>query len=143
MTSDREFEINGRKFKLNKISAIKQFHLTRRLGPILGKLLENLPKFKAVAEKKELSESERLDQFAALSSPLMDGISKLPDAEAEFVFYGLLSCVDMQQTTQNWMRVSTDTMIMVQDLELPALLQIAGRAFMFNIAGFFSGLPQK
>ena len=36
---DNDFEIGGRQFKLNKIDAIKQFHVARRVSPILGDLM--------------------------------------------------------------------------------------------------------
>ncbi len=73
----------------------------------------------------------------------MTGLSKLSDADAEFVLYGLLAAAEVQQQAGNWAQVSTGSMLMIQDLELPMLLQIAGRAFMFNLSGFFSALPRQ
>lgn len=142
--SERDFEIGGKKFKLNKIDAFKQFHIVRRIAPILKDLLPLLGEFQKVAKNPEgLSETEKLDQFAKLAGPFMEGISKLSDADSDKVLYGLLSSVEMQQDAGNWARVSSDSMLMMQTMELPVLLQIAGRAFMYNLSGFFAGLPQK
>ncbi len=96
-----------------------------------------------VAGKKDLSESEKLDQFALIASPLMTGLSKLSDEDSNKVLFGLLASVEVQQEAGNWARVSTDSMLMMQDMELPILLQVAGRAFMFNLAGFFAALPRQ
>lgn len=142
--SDRDFEIGSNKFKLNKIDAFKQFHIVRRVSPILADLLPAMKNFQKATTGKELSEEEKLDQFAEVAAPLMKGLSKLSDADSELVLYGLLQSVEWQQSGGNWMRVSNGSMLMVQDtFELPVLLQLAGRAFMFNLAGFFAGLPKS
>lgn len=142
--SDRDFQIGSRKFKLNKIDAFKQFHIVRRISPILADLLPSLGEFKKISEKGEsISESDKLDSFAKLAAPLMNGLSKLSDVDADRVLFGLLSSVEVLQTTGNWAKVSSDSMLMIQDMELPILLQIAGRAFMFNLADFFAALPNK
>lgn len=140
--SDRDFEIGGRNFKLNKINAFKQFHIVRKMAPILADLLPAMGDVQKV-NKSEISESEKFEELAKIAAPFMLGISKLSDEDADKVLYGLLSSVEIQQPAGNWARVSTDTMLMMQDLDLPVLLQLAGRAFMFNLAGFFGALPQR
>lgn len=135
--SERDFEISSRKFKLNKIDAFKQFHIVRRLAPILGDLI-------SVAQKvKALNPSHINEEQIQMITPIMNGISKLSDADANLVLLGLCSAVEMQQMPLgNWARVATDAGLMFQDLELPVLLQIAGRSFSYNLAGFFGSLPQ-
>lgn len=135
--SDRDFEIGTRKFKLNKMDAFKQFHIVRRIGPILADLLPALKDIKKVSEG-ENSESDKLDQFARIATPLMTGLSKLSDEDSNKVLFGLLSSVEVQQGMGNWAKISTDTALMMNDLELPVLLQAAGKAFMFNLSGFFA-----
>lgn len=139
---EKNFEFGGRKFQLSKIDALKQFHIVRRVGPILSDLL---PAMKDIGklQKSDISEGEKLDNIAKFVTPIMEGLSKLSDADSELVLHNLLQSVEMQQVSGNWIRVSNGTLFVVQDLELPALLNLAGRAFMFNLAGFFAGLPQK
>lgn len=140
--SDRDFEIGARKFKLNKIDAFKQFHIVRRLGPILGDIIPVAQKL--VGSKiDDLSEDQKLEQIAKLAAPLMTGFSKLSDEDANKVLLGLCSAVEMQQMPAgNWARVATDSMVMFQDLDLAVLLQVAGRAFVYNLSGFFASAPQ-
>jgi hypothetical protein len=140
---DNTFELSGRSFSLNKIDAFRQFHIVRRIGPILTDLL---PVLKAIASQDtdKMSDGEQLDATIKLATPLMQGLAKLSDADAEYVFQNLLNSVQVKQMPQgNWARVFNNGMLMMNDLELPILFQIAGRALMHNLSGFFAALPQK
>jgi len=141
--SDREFSFGGRQFKLSKIDAFKQFHIVRRIGPILSELLPAMKGMSQLKNFDELPEEKKLEHIAQFATPIMVGLSRLSDADSELVLYGLLSAVEMLHPAGGWSRVSTGSMLMIQDLELPALLQIAGRAFMYNLSGFFAGLPAR
>lgn len=143
--SDRDFSYGGRNFKLNKIDAFKQFHIVRRIGPILSELLPSMKLATSVQNGKDidkLSEDEKLDLIASFATPVMMGLSKLSDADADLVLYGLLQSVEVQQPSGNWAKVATNSVLLMQDVELPSLLQIAGRSFMYNLSGFFAALPR-
>jgi hypothetical protein len=131
-----EFELGGRKFKIGKINAFKQFHLVRRLAPILADMLPAVGDLQKLSKKQQ----EEFDQTAKILAPVLTGFSKLSDQDSEFVLYGLLSCVEVQ-LGNSWSKVSTESMLMIQDLELPSLLQIAARSFMSNLSSFFLTLP--
>lgn len=133
---DNSFQLGGKNFKLSKIDAFKQFHIVRRIGPILSEMLS------AMKDIQKVSKDDQLESVAKIAAPIMNGLSKLSDADSELVMFGLLSAVEMQQASGNWARVSTGSMLMIQDMELPVMLQLAGRAFMFNLSSFFSALPQ-
>lgn len=141
--TDREFEIGGRKFKLCKINAFKQFHIVRRIGPLLSDLLPAMKDASRIKSLDALSESDKLEHFAKIASPIMTGLSKLSDADADLVLFGLLASVEVQQAQGNWAMVASNNMLMIQDLELPVLLQLAGRAFAYNLSGFFGALPHQ
>ena len=143
---DREFELNGKNFKLNKINAFKQFHIVRRISPILAELLPVLEDF----NKKQKAtggavENQSFEEVAKIASPIMLGLSKLSDEDSDKVLYGLLASVEMQQGSGGWAKVAVDgnpPMLMMQDMELPILMQVAGRAFFYNLSGFFNVAPR-
>ncbi len=138
--SERDFEVNGKKFKLGKIDPIKQFHIVRRMGPVMSEILPAAMDFNRAQKTLNMEDQDAVfGEAAKVFAPVMVGLSKLSDADADRVLYGLLASVEVQQSTGNWARVANDSMIMMQDLELPVLMQIAGRAFMFNLSGFTSG----
>jgi hypothetical protein len=137
---EKEFSLSGINFRLNKIDAFKQFHIVRRLGPILTDLLPAMKEFSNLDGK---SEDEKLESVSRLAQPFMNGIAKLSDADAELVFQGLLASVEFQGPVGMWARLFSNQTLMAQNLELPILFQIAGRALMFNLYGFFAALPAK
>jgi hypothetical protein len=140
---DRSFELNGKQFQLSKIDAFKQFHIVRKIAPILGDLIPAMKDMHKVMNVESLSESEKFDQFAQIAAPLMNGISRLSDVDADRVLYGLLSSVEMKQEAGNYARVASGDMLMIQNLDLSILLQLAGRAFIFNLQDFFAALPRQ
>lgn len=141
MNENNEFEVGGYKFQLTKIDAIKQFHIVRRLGPILGDLIPMAQKLKGI-DTNNMTEEQKLDQFAKLLTPFITGLSKLSDADADLVLFGLCSSAQIHQKQfNNWARVATGSVLSFQ-LPLPVLLQVAGRAFAYNLADFFAMSPQ-
>ncbi len=141
--NERDFELGGKKFKLNKIDAFKQFHIVRRLAPILADLIPAMKNMAATAKNMaSASESEKFEAFAEIATPLLNGLSKLSDTDANLVLHGLLASVGMSQQPAGWAKISNGEMLMFADMELPILLQLAGRAFSFNMSAFFALLPQ-
>ena len=137
------FEAAGKKFKLGKIDALKQFHIVRRIGPIITEMMPVIATI-ARAKNDHLSEEEKLADFAKIAEPIMKGLSGLSDADADYVLFRLLSSVEVHQPQFNsWAKIANDSGIMMQDIELPTLLQVAGKALMFNLKGFFDLLPRK
>lgn len=139
--SDRDFKIGSSEFQLSKMDAFKQFHIVRRIAPILGDLLPVISKAKQL-NSGELSEEQKLESLGAVMTPIMTGLSKLSDEDANKVLFGLLSSVSLKQSAGNFARLATDTQLMFADLELPVLMQAAGRAFAYNLSGFFGALPR-
>jgi hypothetical protein len=137
---NNNFEIGDRKFKVSKINAMKQFHIVRRIGPILG---EMMPAIQKIAKSKEqLSQEEQLEHAAEFVTPIMNGLSRLSDKDADFVLFSLLAAVEINQDGA-WSKLVVNDNLMFDMLGLPVLLQAAGRAFMYNMTGFFGALRQS
>jgi hypothetical protein len=138
--ADNSFKIGNVDFKTKKLNAFQQFHICRKLAPILGDLLPMAGKFSKMTEAE--IDKELADGKIEGLKPILDGLAKLSEEDTNKVLLGLLSAVEMKQEHGNWAPVANPTMILFNDLELPVLLQAAGRAFMYNMSGFFSVLPQ-
>jgi hypothetical protein len=144
--TENSFKINDEEFQLTKLSAMKQFHVARKVAPILADLLPAMAGIQKINDKKpesQLTESEKLEEFARVLGPVVEGLSKLSDKDSEYVLNSLLSSAEVKQKQfGSWAKVATEHGLQIQNLDLPILLQVAGRAFVFNLAGFFNVLPK-
>lgn len=116
-----DFIVNGINYKAGTLPAIKQFHVIRRCAPLLA----------GIADKNKALEG------------IFNAIGTLKDDDAEFILFGLLSCVEREQTGIGWAKITTSTgnSLMFQDIDLAAMMQIAFKAFQANFQGFLAALP--
>ena len=113
-----DFAINGVNYKAAKLPAIKQFHIVRRVAPLLAGMT---------------------DKDKALEG-IMNGIGSLKDEDANYILFGLLACVEREQSGHGWAKVSVGESLMFQDIDLGVMFQIATKAFQENYSGFLDGL---
>ena len=140
--SDKDFTINGTEYKVSKIDAMKQFHIVRRISPILAELAPSMSQIARMAKGDAKSEADKFEEFAKILAPIFLGLAKLSDTDANYVLYGLLGAIEKKQPTGNWAKLAQGDQLMFHDMELPIMLQAAGRAFAFNLSSFFAVLPQ-
>jgi len=123
-----EFELNGQTYRTGKIDARSQFHIVRRLAPVLGE----------IAPAAAGGNMGGLDALP----PLANAIAKLSDADADYCLFGLLAVVSRKQPQgTGWGPVSTGNTLMYADIDMVGMLQLAWKALEFNMSGFFAALP--
>lgn len=122
-----EFELSGNKYIVGKLDARLQFHIIRRLAPVLSEL--------APALKNKNVGAEAL-------VPLTGAIAKLSDEDADYCLFGLLKAVNrFQGQGLGTGPVATGNTLMYNDIDVPTMLQLAWKSMSFNMSGFFAGLP--
>ena len=143
MIESKAFEVNGVKFQMMKLDAMKQFHIARRIGPILSELLPSLKEIAATSKgMPEAVGGDQMDAIAKVIGPIMMGLSRLSEEDSERLLKDLLARVQMWDTRFNtWVNLIAANQIALQDIELPTLIQIAGQSFAFNLSGFFNARP--
>jgi hypothetical protein len=118
-----EFDLNGIGYKAEKLDAMKQFHIARKLAPVLSEL--------APGQNQE-------SQISGLAS----AISKIGDKEAEFVIYSLLSCVKRKMGHGlGYSKVANESSLMYDDIDLKAMMHLVWQSLQFNFSDFFGALP--
>lgn len=121
-----EIQINEKKYRTGRMDARRQFHVVRRLAPILSGLTDL---------KKMMGEP-----LAALG-PLADAVASMSDQDADYVINSCLSCVERQQSAGGWAKVMVDDALMFQDLDMAAMLRLTWAVLQENLQGFFDALP--
>ena len=135
--NERDFEISGHKFKLNKIDVLRQHRIAKRISPVLTEVASVAMTISKM--DPNLSDNEKFDHIIKNGKPVIDAYAKLSDESSDFLLIELCSSVEIfQAQTNNWARVARDGMILFSALDLMTLYKIAGRAFMYNLGGFIN-----
>jgi hypothetical protein len=127
----QELEIEGRKYRTGKLDAFKQYHLMRKLLPLLSGLGETF---------SERDPTVQRDFWKALA-PIAQAISDMSVEDSEWLLKTCLSVV----TTHNgraWIPITTaQGSLMFEDIEMSTMVQLAFAAIQDNLGSFFP-VPQ-
>jgi hypothetical protein len=127
--SSLEFTHAGQNYKAGKLDAMRQFHVMRRLAPLLPEL--------AGAGLKPGGDP------LAILEPLARIVSTMQDADVEYVLNSCMAVVERQQSGGAWAKIqAAPGALMFPDIDMAAMLAIAWQVLQHNLSGFFAGLPQ-
>lgn len=124
-----EFVVNGETYRSAKMSAMKQFSVSRRLLPVLATLKE-IP---AMAEGAALDPTSFLE-------PMARAVAQMPDEDCTFVLAECLSVTQRKQSgDMGWVTVWNRTAgePQMDDIDMLAMLNIAARVLGDNFQTFF------
>jgi hypothetical protein len=132
-----EFEISGQRYRAEKLDAFKQLHVSRKIAPIVPKLL---PMFLKFAESGDAMKAD-LTGMAQAFEPLAQALADMPDADCEYVFNACLGVVARNQQG-NWASVWNQNAksLMFDDIDLGQMTQIAVKVIWDSLGPFISGL---
>jgi hypothetical protein len=118
-----EFEVDGQTYRSGKMSARTQFHVLRRMAPIVGPL-------QAMSASPGAAET-----LAAL----VEAIGSLSDEASDYIMDNCLAVVDRKQGETGWAKIKPagGSAIMFADIDLMAMLQIASHVLRDNFTPLF------
>jgi hypothetical protein len=129
-----EFDIAGQQYRAGKLNAIQQLHLSRRLAPIIPKLLPAL----AGMEEGAID----VGAIASAFDPLAGALAEMSDADCEYIC-GLCLGVVSRQQGEKWSSIWANKSLMFDDIDLAAMLQIVVKVIGDNLGSFTQGLLAK
>ena len=140
-----ELEIGGNTYRINSMSAMTQFHVMRKLGPVLPGIVPVLAQAAAALPQADGQEDggamTTVDGVAAIAMaalPLLDGLAAMADADAEYVINHCLSAVMRRDPGgKSWNAVSRDGVTMFDDIDLMASMQLVWAVLRENYTSFF------
>lgn len=117
------FEVNGHEYSIRKIDAIKQFHIARRIAPVLGGIME-----------AQAAGAETMEGFLPA---MIEAVGKMSDVDTEYVINNCLLAVQRKHG-DGWTAVmSKNGARMFDDMDLKELLTIVGKVIQENMGDFF------
>lgn len=87
-----QLELDGHTYRIDAMPAMVQFHVMRKIGPVLSTLT---PVIEAMNEL-QLNDDPDLDDLAVLSQaaqPLAYALASLPDDHATYIINSAMACV--------------------------------------------------
>ena len=140
-----ELEIGGNTYRINNMPAMTQFHVMRKLGPVLPGIVPVLAQAAAALPQADGQEDggamTTVDGVAAIAMaacPLLDGLAAMADADAEYVINHCLSAVMRRDAGgKSWSAVHRDGVTMFDDIDLMASMHLVWAVLRENYTGFF------
>lgn len=127
-----EIEVAGQTYRIGKLNAIQQFHVSRRLGPVMAAVGISLQSLSAgmLAD---------LSDFSAIIGPATEVMSKMTDEETNYIIFTCLGCVGRQEEAR-WAPVVQGSNFMYQDIDMPVMIRLVVAVLQDNIGNFLQGL---
>jgi hypothetical protein len=132
-----EIDINGAKFSTGKLNAMQQFHVARRLAPILLAFGSA-----AGAAVKQLDNSGSISGDIALlgeMGPVAEAIAQMSDIDSEYVLSNCLS-VCQRQDGAAWQKVYQMNGGFLYPMEIDVMMRLTATVIKENLGNFFSAL---
>lgn len=128
-----EIDIGGNKYQIAKLNAFQQFHVARRIAPIMFSL--------GTAASTFLAKDKETAAVLKAIEPMVNVISQMSDADSQYVLNACLSVCSRQQGS-GYSRIFVDgSGLMFQDIDLPTMMQLAYAVIQDNLGNFIHALP--
>ncbi|MGM1003054.1 hypothetical protein GPS59_12810 [Acinetobacter haemolyticus] len=139
-------EINGIEYSIGRLNAVDQFHVSRKIAPIVPKLMPiiaevakgDLAKAIESIEGDESGDLSDLQPLADALSPLMDAIAQMPEDDVNYIIFKCLSV-----SKRGGAAVCRNNTIMFDDIDMTQLLPLVIATIRINLGNFIQGLLMK
>lgn len=122
-------EVGGQKYRIGRIDARKQFHVARRLAPLLAGMSN--------AFGGNTGKTAGFEKFIV---PLTDALSGMSDEDVDYVLDICLGvCQRVQPNGQGAPVIARGGGLMFEDIDMGQMIQLAVKVIQENLGGFFPG----
>lgn len=131
-----EFEMAGVQYRIGKLDAFKQFHVSRKIAPLIPTLV---PVFVKLSQSGKLTDD--LSSLSEVLQPFADGIAAMSDNDAEYVLGTCLSVV-RRKSGDTWAPIwhSDKSVCMFDDIDMGGMISIAVRVIQESLGPFIAGM---
>lgn len=131
-----ETTIENVTYRIDKMPVRTQFHVLRKIGPLLTKL-DKLPGLFMLAQKTGMSKDELAMVLFNAISPMLNALADLPQEDADFVMDQCLLVVHRKdEASGKFSPLFTGAMLMFP-MELPLMMTVVFEVLKHNYDNFF------
>jgi hypothetical protein len=132
----QEVEIGGNRYRTGKLDAFKQFHLFRKLMPVLsgmGETFSDMPDTNS-------GEIALNDKFWSAMGPVANAVAEMSQQDSEFILKTCLQACSMWNGA-SWVRITAaNGELMFEEIDMMGMLQLTFEVIKDNLGSFF-GAP--
>lgn len=131
--------VGGQAYRVGRLDAMKQFHVARKLAPVIT----SLGGMSDVVKSLKGGEAAGGIELASLR-PVMDALASMPEADCEFILGTCLAAVQRKSDggtgwTPIW-NVGAKR-LQFEDIGLTGMLEITAAVLRSNLGNFFPAAP--
>ena len=130
-------ELKGNEYRIGKLDAMRQLHVSRRIAPIIPTLV---PVFLKIAQQGDVMKD--LAGVAELCEPFAEALAEMSDEHSEYIFATCLSVVKRQTSPTNFAPVwsASAKACMFDDIDLGDMIQLVLAVIQDSLGPFIRGL---
>ncbi len=132
---DHTIEIAGQTYRVGRLNAKMQLHVFRRLGPILAAVGKSAKDMISAHGSLVAAESQGAS-LNDLLGPVMDELSKMKDADVDYIIDACLSCCGRKEG-ERFANLMRGTTLVYQDIDMPVMLRLTIEVLKENLGNFF------
>lgn len=122
---------DGVAYNIGNLDTFTQFHVGRRIMPIVGRVLPAIP----ILIAEGVTEEQRI----LLVAPMVAGeLSQMTDADSEYVIHKCLAVVKRKDETGGWAKMMDGRSLMFQDIKLNTMIGLVLAVIKENMGDFFT-----
>lgn len=134
----KEVEFKGVQYRIGTLDCFKQFHVARRLAPLLASLAKASAEVPASIKEAPDTEENSAKWFETISGPLVDAFATMSDETADYITQTCLAVVQRDAGKGTWAPVLVRQKLMYQDIDMATMVGLTIAVVQDNLAGFFS-----
>lgn len=129
----KQIEVNGQLYSIGQLDARAQFHVSRRIAPILASMGISLATLKAGANLN-------LDTLATSLGPVSEVMASMSDESVDYIISTCFTVVSRKQPEvggkAQWAPAANGARMMFADINMPAMLRIVVAVLQENLMDF-------
>jgi hypothetical protein len=152
MSEDRIVKLGDNNYKIGHLDTFAQFHIARRLAPLLANLGAALKeagpaledKSKQEESKDQASEDAGLEALSVAVGPIAETLSRMPEADVDYILHKCLAVCQREISPNRFapVQLRNGTRLMFEDIDMSVLLGLTINTIQDNLSSFFPTGPQ-
>lgn len=127
-------EAGGHTYGVSTLDTFTQWHLARKMGPLLIPILPMVMRLYAAGQKKMVF-GDLMKEIATYLPDALSILASMPQEDADFVLLTCLGALHRKEKT-GWAKVRSAGALMYSDIKLPAMLQLTYEVIKANLGDF-------